>query len=170
VFDLVPPRLRSNLIPVGRLDFDTEGLLILTDDGVFANKVAHPRFGCSKTYEVKIKGRPSEDNLKRLKQGMVIDGHRTTPARVRPLKRRMGGRHSEANSWWEVEIQEGRTRQIREMFARVGFPVQRLRRVAIGSIRDPKIPKGSFRELTAAEIRGLVKAADSAGAARKSRQ
>jgi 23S rRNA pseudouridine2605 synthase len=170
VFDLVPPRLRSSLIPVGRLDFDTEGLLILTDDGAFANKVAHPRFGCSKTYEVKIKGRPGEDKLKRLRQGMVIDGHRTSPARVRPLKRRMGGRQSEANSWWEVEIQEGRTRQIREMFARVGFLVQRLRRVAIGSVRDPKLPKGSFRELTASEIRGLEKGAARAGAAMKAGQ
>ena len=158
VFDLVPARLRSTLIAVGRLDFDTEGLLILTDDGEFANRIAHPRFGCAKTYEVKVKGRPSEDRLRRVRQGMVIDGRKTLPARVRALKRRLGGRHSESNAWWQIEIREGRSRQIRRMFAEIGHPVQRLRRVAIGGISDPQLPKGSFRELTTAEVQRLVQA------------
>lgn len=163
VFDLVPASLRKRLIAVGRLDYDTEGLLILTDDGQFANRVAHPRYGCTKTYEVKVKGRPGDDRLDRLRRGMTIDGYRTAPARVVALKRRLGGRQSESNSWWEIEIQEGRTRQIREMFARIGFPVQRLRRVAIGGVRDPRLPKGSFRELTRSEISRLGRSRSAKG-------
>jgi pseudouridine synthase len=89
---------------------------------------------------------------------MVIDGRKTLPARVRALKRRLGGRHSESNSWWQIEIREGRSRQIRRMFAEIGHPVQRLRRVAIGGISDPQLPKGSFRELTTAEVQRLVQA------------
>ena len=155
VFDLVPARLRSRLIAVGRLDYETEGLLILTDDGSFAHRVAHPRFGCTKTYEVKVKGRPVEEKIRRLRKGIVIDGRKTQPARIKPLRRRLGGRQSESNSWWQVEIREGRTRQIREMFSRIGCPVQRLRRVAIGGIRDPKLPKGAFRELSEGEVERL---------------
>jgi len=160
VFDLVPPRLRSTLIAVGRLDYDTEGLLILTDDGNFANRVAHPRFGCTKTYEVKVKGQPNEQKLQRLRRGIAIEGRKTLPAKIRALRRRLGGRGSESNSWWQVEIKEGRTRQIREMFARIGYPVLRLRRVAIGGIRDPRLPKGAFRQLSPSELKRLGKEAD----------
>jgi 23S rRNA pseudouridine2605 synthase len=166
VFDLVPPRLRSKLVAVGRLDYDTEGLLILTDDGGFANRVAHPRFGCTKTYEVKVKGQPSDQKVQRLRKGVVIEGRKTLPATIEPLRRRLGGRGSESNSWWQVEIKEGRTRQIREMFARVGHPVLRLRRVAIGGIRDSRLPKGAFRELSDREINRLGKTAGSRAKAR----
>ena len=161
VFDLVPARLRSKLIAVGRLDYDTEGLIILTDDGSLANRVAHPRFGCTKTYEVKVRGRPAEETLRRLRKGIVIAGRRTLPARIRPLRRRLGGRDSESNSWWRVELKEGRTRQIREMFSRIGHPVLRLRRVAIDGIRDPRLPKGAFRELSTTELERLWRATDS---------
>ncbi|MDH3254252.1 MAG: rRNA pseudouridine synthase [Acidobacteriota bacterium] len=157
VFDLIPPRLRSTLIAVGRLDFDTEGLLVLTDDGEFAHRVAHPRYGCAKTYEIKVKGRPPQQVIERLRRGVVIAGRRTLPARITPIKRRLGGRESASNSWWQMELREGRTRQIREMFLRAGYPVQRLRRVAIGGVRDPRLPKGAFRELTPSEIERLGK-------------
>ncbi len=154
VFDLVPAKLRRGLHAVGRLDYHTEGLLLLTTDGEFANRVAHPRYGCRKTYQVKVKGRPSEAALDRLRRGMTLDGKRVSGADVSPLKVR-GPRERKKSSWWRVELAEGRTRQIREMFFRVGHPVQRLRRVAIGPLTDASLPRGRYRELTEAEVEAL---------------
>ncbi len=156
VFDLIPPKMRKGLIAVGRLDFNTEGLLILTTDGEFAQRVTHPRYGCLKTYEVKVKGRPSESSLGRLKRGMTIDGHRLSGATVKPLTVR-GPRDAKRSSWWTIKLGEGRTRQVREMFFRIGHPVQRLRRVSIGGVSDPRLPRGSFRELDQREIALLSK-------------
>ncbi len=152
VIDLVPQRLRRGLVPVGRLDFETEGLLLLTDDGDLAQHVAHPRYGCSKTYEVKVKGRPSAEQLGRLREGIVLDGKRTAPAVISPRVGSTGARESVQNSWWRVILNEGRTRQIREMFFRAGHPVQRLRRVAIGPIADSELPRGACRELRDEEV------------------
>ena len=151
VLELVPPKLRRGLHPVGRLDYRTEGLLLLTTDGEFSNRVAHPRYGCAKTYHVKVKGKPSTGALARIRRGMVIDGQRLQGAKVRPLTVR-GPRAGRNSSWWTVELREGRTRQIREMFFRVGHPVQRLKRVAIGRLSDPRLPRGHYRELTEAEV------------------
>lgn len=165
VMDFVPPALRKALVPVGRLDFHTEGLLLLTDDGEFAQRIAHPRYGSTKTYEVKVKGTPTEGQLERLRSGILIEGRRTAPAKITPRNpfkpagsRRRGEPESE-NSWWIVELTEGRTRQIREMFSHVGHPVQKLRRVAIGPLRDPHLPLGALRELTEQEVRKLQKSA-----------
>jgi 23S rRNA pseudouridine2605 synthase len=169
VMDYVPATLRKALVPVGRLDFHTEGLLILTDDGDFAQHVAHPRYGGVKVYEVKVKGRPNEAQLDRLRAGIALDGRRTYPCRITP---RFGERSVEArrararaaeekegeNSWWTVELTEGRTRQIREMFYRIGHGVLKLRRVAIGPLRDADLPLGAVRELTEAEVEKLRKA------------
>jgi 23S rRNA pseudouridine2605 synthase len=164
VMDFVPPQMRKALVPVGRLDFHTEGLLLLTDDGEFAQHVAHPRYGGTKTYEVKVKGTPTEAQLDRLRDGIVIEGRRTSPAKVMPrnphkvtLARRRTEPESD-NSWWVIELSEGRTRQIREMFFQIGHPVSKLRRVAIGPLRDPKLPVGALRELTEQEVRKLMKA------------
>ncbi|HSM14810.1 MAG TPA: pseudouridine synthase [Thermoanaerobaculia bacterium] len=157
VLDLVPPALRRALVPVGRLDFHTEGLLLLTDDGELANRVSHPRFGCHKTYEVKVKGIPEESGLERLRRGIVLDGRRTSPARIEPLRRTRRGEET-GNSWFRIELSEGRTRQIREMFFRIGHPVQKLRRVAIGPLADPHLPVGGLRELEEAEVRALERA------------
>lgn len=157
VLDLVPPRYRKALVPVGRLDFHTEGLMVLTDDGDLAHRVAHPRYGCTKTYEVKVKDAPSKDAIARLlERGEVIDGRRVAPVRIEPY--RPSGPREGKNTWWTVEIAEGRTRQIREMFFRIGHPVQRLRRVAIGPLRDPKLPLGATRELTGSEVAMLRRA------------
>ncbi|HSM52146.1 MAG TPA: pseudouridine synthase, partial [Thermoanaerobaculia bacterium] len=161
VLDLVPPGLRNALFPVGRLDFQTEGLLLLTTDGEFAERVAHPRHGCSKVYEVKVQGLPAEAEIDRLRRGVVLEGKRTAPARIVALGR-TGRGEEEGNSWWEVQLQEGRTRQIREMFFRIGFRVQKLRRVAIGPVRDPAIPLGALRDLDEREIDLLKRAADPA--------
>jgi 23S rRNA pseudouridine2605 synthase len=188
VIDLVPDRLRRGLHPVGRLDFDTEGLLLLTDDGDFAMRVSHPRFGCRKTYEVKVKGMPDEPSLDKLRRGIPIEGRMTAPSDIRPRlgvrRHRDRARHASAESgrraqtderggrrgrrsgrpeplhtsWWVVRLTEGRTRQIRAMFLRIGHPVQKLRRIAIGPLRDPRLPVGAWRELTGDEVRRLGEA------------
>ncbi|HXO40771.1 MAG TPA: pseudouridine synthase [Thermoanaerobaculia bacterium] len=191
VIDLVPPALRRALAPVGRLDFQTEGLLLLTDDGDLAQHVAHPSFGCWKTYEVKVRGRPADEQIERLRSGIVLEGRRTAPCRIAALPRSSrsskssrssrsgkaaaaarragagasGGRRNprrepegDTSSWWSVELGEGRTRQIREMFQRIGHPVQKLRRIAIGPVSDPDIPVGSLRELSEREVAALRRA------------
>jgi len=165
VIDFVPPGMRKALVPVGRLDFNTEGLLLLTDDGEFAQRVAHPRYGSVKTYEVKVKGTPTEAQLERLRAGVVIDGKRTAPARItsrapfKPAGARRRGEPESENSWWIVELTEGRTRQIREMFFHIGHSVQKLRRIAIGPLRDRDLPVGALRELTGKEVQRLLKSA-----------
>jgi 23S rRNA pseudouridine2605 synthase len=159
VMDFVPPALRKALVPVGRLDFDSEGLILLTDDGEFAQHVAHPRYGGSKTYEVKVKGEPSEAQLDKLREGIVLEGERTAPARIarrsKGPQRRRGDDDEGHNSWWIVELTQGRTRQIREMFQRIGHSVLKLRRVAIGPLRDPHLPSGAVRELSEREVETL---------------
>ncbi len=157
VIDLLPRRLQKGLFPVGRLDHDSEGLILLTTDGDFAHKVAHPRHGCIKTYEVKVRGVPEVDVLVRLEEGLRHRGRRFRPCRVKP-HRVKGARRQHANSWWLVQLQEGRNRQIRDMFQAVGHPVQRLRRVGIGSLRDPRLRPGTFRALEPGEIEALVEA------------
>lgn len=155
VLDLLPPRLRGSLLPVGRLDYDSEGALLLTDDGELAHRVAHPSYGCVKTYEVKVRGEPKESSLDRLRGGIVLDGKRTSPALVEPMIRSRGPRDLAANSWWRVGLGEGRTRQIREMFRRIGHPVQRLRRIAVGPLGLSGLPRGTWRELDAEEVEEL---------------
>jgi 23S rRNA pseudouridine2605 synthase len=158
VLDLVPTALRKALVPVGRLDYQTEGLLLLTDDGDFAQHLAHPRYGCRKTYEVKVKGVPAETALDRLRAGIVLEGKRTSPCRIEPVRRTGPRREETGNSWFRVELSEGRTRQIREMFFRVGHPVQKLRRVAIGPLNDASLGPGDLRELTEREVEQLRRA------------
>jgi len=156
VFDLLPASMRRQLKPVGRLDFDTEGLILLTDDGDLAQRISHPSQGCGKSYEVKLKGRPEPASVQKLRDGIVLNGRRTRPAKIEAMDRQRGRRALESNSWWRVEIREGRTRQIREMFDRVGHSVLRLRRVAIGKLADKRLPRGSFRELSEHEVHLLA--------------
>ena len=163
VLDFIPPAFRKALVPVGRLDFYTEGLLLLTDDGEFAQRVAHPRYGSVKLYEVKVKGRPSETELDRLRAGILLEGKKTAPARITARRSPVAHRRKRdddeggENSWWVVQLTEGRTRQIREMFIRIGHPVQKLRRVAIGPLKDPNLPLGAVRELTPREVEMLLR-------------
>ncbi len=154
VMELVPAGWRARLKPVGRLDYHTEGLLLLTDDGDLANRLTHPRYGSSKRYLVKVRGVPDVRAIARLERGMVIAGRRTAPLKPRRVTRK-GARAARSSSWWEVALREGRTRQIREMFFRIGHPVQRLRRVAIGGLEDAGLGPGSWRELSASEAAAL---------------
>ena len=155
VLDLIPVGLHKALVPVGRLDYETEGLLLLTSDGDFAQRVAHPRYGCAKTYEAKVKGTPEPKDLDKLRAGIVLDGHKTAPVEISPFSGPDGHRDTKSNSWLRVVLGEGRTRQIREMFFRIGHPVQRLRRVGIGAVHERNLPMGQWRHLTDDEVEKL---------------
>lgn len=146
VIDLVNPR--EYIYPVGRLDFDSEGLLILTNDGDLAARLTHPRHGVARVYEARVAGVPDEHDVQRLRRGLVVDGERTGPAGVQLVERRGG-------PVLVIAIREGRNRQVRKMCESIGHPVDHLRRVAIGPIRDDRLKVGQWRELTDAEVNRL---------------
>jgi 23S rRNA pseudouridine2605 synthase len=161
VMDYLKKGVKERVYPVGRLDFHTEGLLLLTNDGEFANHVMAGAAGVPKTYWVKVTGRPEPASLDRLRQGMVLEGRRTRPAEIRYLPRerthergKQTGRESD-NPWLEVVLREGRQNQIRRMFERIGNPVRKLKRVRIGPVELGSLPLGAHRPLTTEEIKGL---------------
>jgi pseudouridine synthase len=139
--------------PVGRLDYDSEGLIILTNDGAFAERMAHPRHELERTYEALVEGVPDERDLERLRKGVPIDGQRTLPAQVR-VRRSHKTRKGE-QTVLEIVIREGRNRQVRKMCDAIAHPVARLRRVKFGAITDSKLRPGQFRDLTPDELRRL---------------
>jgi 23S rRNA pseudouridine2605 synthase len=143
--------VREYVYPVGRLDYDTEGLLLLTNDGDLAAALTHPRHGVERTYEARVTGMPDERDLERLRKGVPLDGKRTLPAAVVLLN---SGRR-DANGIVLITIKEGRNRQVRRMLEAVGHPVDRLKRTKIGPIGDRKLPAGAWRDLTAEEVRRL---------------
>jgi 23S rRNA pseudouridine2605 synthase len=153
--------IRDYIYPVGRLDYDSEGLLLLTSDGDLAARLTHPRHGVGREYEVRLRGVPEPRLLGRLARGVVIDGRKTAPAEVR-LQRtieRPGGDQSIVS----LVIHEGRNRQVRKMCDAIGHPVVRLRRVRIGPIADDRLKPGEFRELSPKEIALLKKSAQGSG-------
>ena len=154
VIDLVRG-VRERIYPVGRLDFHSEGLVLLTNDGDLAYQVSHPTHGSVKTYNVKVRGVPEERLVDKLRRGITLDGKRTLPCDIERIKT-TGRGEDEGNSWFEVKLREGRTQQIRKMFQAVGHPVSKLRRVAIGPISDPKLTPGVWRELTKQEVKMLA--------------
>ena len=165
VLDLIPGKLRRGVKPVGRLDVQTEGLLLLTDDGALARLVTHPSTGCPKEYLVKVSGEPAEAKLAKLRAGVYLAEGRTRPceiARVSATPRKGG---EEGNTWLRVTLREGRTRQIRRMFESIGHPVSKLRRVAIGPVRDATLPTGACRRLSASEVAALQRLGPSEGGA-----
>jgi 23S rRNA pseudouridine2605 synthase len=136
----------TRVYPVGRLDWDSEGLLIMTNDGEFANRVAHPSGNKEKTYIVTVRG-DAERSLDRLRAPMVIDGYEIRPAGVEMT----------APGTLEITIHEGRNRQIRKMCASAGLEVLTLKRVSVGAVRLGKLKTGEWRHLTAEEIDSLMK-------------
>src|SRR2546430_6267754 len=154
VIDLVRG-VRERIYPVGRLDFHSEGLVLLTNDGDLAYKVSHPTHGSVKTYNVKVRGVPDERLVDKLRRGITLEGKRTLPCEIDRL-RTTGKNDEEGNSWFEVKLREGRTQQIRKMFQAVGHPVSKLKRVAIGPIADPKLTPGVWRELSEQEVKMLA--------------
>jgi pseudouridine synthase len=143
--------VREYVYPVGRLDYDTEGLLLLTNDGDLAARLTHPRHGIERSYEARVAGLPDREAIERLRTGIPLDGHRTLPAEVRLLNE--GRRDREGVL--RLTIREGRNRQVRRMCEAVGHPVQTLRRVRIGPLGDRKLRPGEWRDLTAEEIKKL---------------
>jgi 23S rRNA pseudouridine2605 synthase len=143
VTELVPSPRR--LYPVGRLDADTTGLILLTNDGERANRLTHPRYGVPRTYRARVEGRPDERALRLLRDGVELDDGRTAPAKVRRVRSHV----------IELTITEGRKRQVRRMFEEVGHPVQQLERVAFGPLRLAGLAEGEHRRLTPAEVERL---------------
>lgn len=156
------------IYPVGRLDFDTEGLLILTNDGDLAARLTHPRHGVARVYHARVLGVPDAHDLRRLARGLVVEGRRTAPVSIRLLSRAPAARRRGAGmardvhsrerrppadgALLEITLREGRNRQVRRMCDAIGHPVDHLRRVSIGPIRDDLLKPGRWRELTDAEV------------------
>jgi len=141
----------ERVYPVGRLDYETEGLLIMTNDGDLAAMLTHPRHGVERTYEAHVAGMPDEAALERLRTGIPLDGHRTLPADVTLVNRGKRDRHGIIR----MTIREGRNRQVRRMLEAVGHPVRELVRTRIGSLTDRYLKPGRWRDLTDAEVKAL---------------
>lgn len=138
--------IKYRVFPVGRLDFDSEGLLLLTNDGDFANAVLHPSREIPKTYLVKVKGDMKEETLNRLRAGVRLEDGVTMPAKAKKLRK------SENNSWIEMTIYEGKRRQIRRMLEKVGHPVLKLKRTSINGLKLGSLKPGEMRHLTTEEL------------------
>jgi pseudouridine synthase len=143
---------RQRLFPVGRLDYNSSGLLLLTNDGELAQRLAHPRFGVKKRYRVKLSACPSEQEMAALRKGIRLEDGVTAPARVRVLEK------LKKNAWVEIEIQEGRNREVRRMFSALGYFVEKLIRDRVGSVALGALPAGAVRPLSQTEVVALKEA------------
>lgn len=148
VMQLLSGEETSALFPVGRLDLNSEGLLLITNDGDLADGLMSPRHKVTKTYLLRVRGVPDSKTLTRLKEGIMLEGVKTKPIRVTMIG-------SGQNSWLKVWMQEGKKNQLRRMFKKVGHPVVRLKRVAIGNLELGDLEPGTYRRLTTHEIKEL---------------
>jgi len=146
VVDLV--RHDARVVPVGRLDVDTTGALVLTNDGPLAHRLAHPRYGVEKVYEVEVDGDPTDEQLRRLRDGVQLDDGRTAPARAKRL----------GPGTLELTLHEGRKHQVKRMCAAVGLPVTRLHRPRYAGLELGDLPAGQWRDLTDEEVRQVREA------------
>lgn len=151
--------VREYVYPVGRLDYDSEGLLLLTSDGDLAARLTHPRHGVERVYEAIVAGAPSEEALDKLRRGIVLDGRRTLPADIRRAGSVGSGRQEFTRLI--VTLREGRNRQVRRMMASIGHPVRKLTRIRMGPIKLGTLRPGHWRDLTPAEVEKLKRAAAS---------
>jgi len=162
--DLLPPEFRTRVYPVGRLDADSRGLLLLTNDGDLTNKLTHPRYGVAKIYRAQIDGDPDGETMERIQQGVWLgdrrsgDGFRTGRARVKVITR------SRERSTLELTISEGRNRQVRRMFAALGHKVRFLTRIKLGPLELGDLKPGESRPLREVEVKALYRACDAAEA------
>src|SRR5438105_8381438 len=153
VIDLVP-QVSQRVYTVGRLDEDSEGLLLLTNDGDLANRLMHPRFGVEKTYQVRVAGVPTPENLRQLLHGVWLsEGH----VRAKQVKRE---RKQGGSTWLRIVLNEGKNREVRRMLARLGHKVLRLRRIGLGPLTLGSLPAGKARRLSGPELDMLRKAAE----------
>jgi 23S rRNA pseudouridine2605 synthase len=141
--------IKYRVFPIGRLDYDSEGLLLITNDGDFAHSILHPSKKISKTYLVKVRDIIDDNKIDRLRKGVRLEDGLTSPAKVKKI------RQTESNSWLEITIYEGRKRQVRRMLENVGHPVIRLKRVAINGIKIGDLKTGKIRRLTIEEVKRL---------------
>lgn len=153
--DLVP-HIEQRVYTVGRLDEDSEGLLLLTNDGDLANHLMHPRYGVEKTYEVLVAGSPSPDDLKQLLTGVWLSDGKVKAKAVKRLKRQGD------STWVRIVLSEGKNREVRRMLAKLQHKVMRLRRVAIGPVHLDRLPKGKSRKISLAELTALRKSVPAA--------
>ncbi|WP_041484206.1 pseudouridine synthase [Desulfitobacterium metallireducens] len=145
----------QRVYPIGRLDYDTSGLLLLTNDGELAYRLMHPRYGVEKTYRVGIKEKPTDEALNQLRAGVVLEDGKTAPAKVREVSRIGEGLFR----FLDITIHEGRNRQVRRMFAKVGYPVASLQRIRFGPLElEPSLSIGKYRALSATEVYKLQRA------------
>jgi 23S rRNA pseudouridine2605 synthase len=142
--------IRERVYPVGRLDYNSSGIMILTNDGELANLLMSRAAKIPRTYHVKLEGSPRPEDLQKLKAGIILDGEKTAPAEVRLVVQR-------DKPWYEITLTEGRNHQVRRMFERIGQPVVKLKRVRIAFLTDEGIPLGTYRELTPLEVDRLKK-------------
>ena len=149
VLDLIHG-LKERLYPVGRLDWDTSGLLLLTNDGELTHRLTHPSSEVPRTYQAKVEGIPTPAVLQKLRRGVLLEGRPTLPAQVRVLRQGPGW------AWLEITLAEGRNRQVRRMCEQLGHPVLKLCRVALGPLELGELPPGRFRPLQAKELKQLL--------------
>jgi 23S rRNA pseudouridine2605 synthase len=142
--------IKERVYPVGRLDYHSSGLMLLTNDGEMANFLMSPKSGVPRTYQVKLESQPRAESIKKLEEGIVLDGRRTAPCQIRPLA------YGE-KPWYEITLVEGRYHQVRRMFERMGQAVVKLKRVRIAFLTDQGLALGRFRQLTPAEVKRLKK-------------
>ncbi|MDI6753304.1 MAG: pseudouridine synthase [Thermodesulfobacteriota bacterium] len=148
VLDLIK-ETKPRLFPVGRLDFDAEGFLLLTDDGAMAHRLSHPSYGISRIYRVKVKGKPSPEEISRLSRGIRLEDGPTAPCRIRPFQ------ETEDNLWLEMVLHEGRNRQVKRMWEKLGYPVLKLKRVAFAGLSIGRLKPGEYRYLRPSEVQRL---------------
>jgi len=143
---------KQRLFPVGRLDFNSSGLLLLTNDGELAQRLTHPRFGVKKVYRVKLSECPDANDLALVRKGIRLEDGMTAPARVKVVEK------LKRNAWIEIEIHEGRNRQVRRMFAALGYFVEKLIRIRVGPVSLGPLAPGALRPLSQLEIKALKQA------------
>ena len=151
--------VREYVYPVGRLDYESEGLVLMTNDGELAALLMHPRHDVPRTYEVRVAGIPGDESLEQLRRGIPLDGRRTRPAEVTLLTRRSASPGSRTDGLLRLTLREGRNRQVRRMCEAIGHPVRALKRVKIGPVSDPRLKPGDWRELTPGEVLALRRTA-----------
>ena len=144
-------RIKKRIFPVGRLDWDTEGLLLMTNDGDFANEITNPKSNISKTYHAKLDGIPTDKQLDKLKRGVSIIGGKVRAVHLKRLKKGS----SNKKEWIEITITEGKNRQVRKMFEKIGYDVEKLKRVSIGELKLSALKPGEYRPLTAKDLTKL---------------
>lgn len=142
--------IRERIYPVGRLDYNSSGIMLLTNDGELANLLMSRAAAIPRTYRAKVEGQPHRADLEKLEKGIVLDGERTAPAQVHLVAAR-------EKPWYEITLTEGRNHQVRRMFERIGHPVIKLKRVRIAFLTDEGLAPGDFRHLTASEVERLKK-------------